>query len=225
MVLPQIMIEYVPIEELTKDVKMDNRKYSVLSLVVLIAGFVFASLAPASARECKETTSQSACERSTTCTWVKGYTISKGKQKGRKVSSYCRKKAAPKSDSKAASDKKMTDKGKSGTTKRKASASKSKSAKAGKSKNDEAGKDKSAEKKGRMNGKSRTSGATKRKNSADNGRAGSKSKPKAQKGDKSGKAKGKTATAKSRTADDKTTGDKKKKKKKSKKKKKGKAKK
>ena len=67
-----------------------------LALVTLLAGFVLASMTSAYAKECKETTVQSSCERSTTCSWVNGYTISKGKQKGKKVSSYCRKKGGKK---------------------------------------------------------------------------------------------------------------------------------
>ena len=84
----------------------------ILSVLALIAGFVFVQMAPASAKECKETTSQTTCERSTTCSWVNGYTISKGKQKGKKVSSYCRKKGGKKKAGAAAASKKKTSKAK-----------------------------------------------------------------------------------------------------------------
>ncbi len=76
---------------------MKNYRFRLLSSLALMLGFVLASGAPVAAKECKETTSKTSCERSTSCTWVKGYTISKGKQKGKKVSAYCRKKGGKKS--------------------------------------------------------------------------------------------------------------------------------
>lgn len=75
---------------------MKNIGSRLLSAFALLVALIMAGSMPALARECKETTSQSACERSATCSWVKGYVISKGKQKGKKVSAYCRKKAGKK---------------------------------------------------------------------------------------------------------------------------------
>ena len=91
---------------------------SIFILSMLFSHSVFA------AKSCKEM-SKSSCEKSTSCSWVKGYTT----KKGNKVDAYCRNKA--KKSAKKSSSKKDTKK----TSEKKAKDKQAKSTKENKSKN------------------------------------------------------------------------------------------
>ena len=68
-----------------------HRSVSRFAVAVSSATLIAALLLPAGAAlaaSCKEITSQSACEKRTDCTWVKGYT----RKDGAKVKAYCRSK-------------------------------------------------------------------------------------------------------------------------------------
>lgn len=62
---------------------------------LLIAAVAAAGPAARAATDCKAIEAQKDCLAASDCSWVKGYTISKGKQAGKKVEAFCRKKPAP----------------------------------------------------------------------------------------------------------------------------------
>jgi hypothetical protein len=65
---------------------------SIPALAIVLAGVTAGGLAAHAATDCKTNTTETACKAAADCSWVKGYTISKGKQAGKKVEAFCRKK-------------------------------------------------------------------------------------------------------------------------------------
>lgn len=76
-------------------INLRNRSFGITTVAAATV-FVLGSVLPAGAwaAECKEM-SQAQCEKSSDCSWVSGYTTSKGA----KVNSYCRNKSKSKGSS------------------------------------------------------------------------------------------------------------------------------
>jgi hypothetical protein len=142
---------------LTNSQKIKSLLFAIITLtMIILSGSV-------SAKACKGM-SQSACSKSTVCTWVKGYKT----KTGNKVASYCRNKASKKSTSaktqkktnpvkanKSATKKTSTNKSKKSSAK-KTSTSKAKKSSTKKTSTKKADKNKSTNKKKKTGAKKST---------------------------------------------------------------------
>jgi hypothetical protein len=102
---------------------------SLFVMVLAVAALVLST--PIFAKACKGMSSSS-CSKSTSCSWVKAYKTKSGST----VAAYCRNKAGKKSSTKKTSDKKITHKSKTTSTKKDTKKDKKKDSKKDKKKTD-----------------------------------------------------------------------------------------